>query len=238
MQRPDMGGGFGVRVTPLARGVLIALVSIYVAQLVAVHWLRLPIDRWLYLWPVGSGNWAPWQPFTALLLNNHIQPLVAALDWLMLAFFIAPVQDLLGTQRFKKAIATSVVIAVVATTLLDLTGALLPHSQFVGLNPIITALIVLFGLSIPHARILLFFVIPIRAGWVAWGSGLIILLYFLSQRDLGSSLALFGWVGAWAWLNSGDWWTRLRRRKQARDMEKELSRFTVLQGGRDDEYIH
>jgi membrane associated rhomboid family serine protease len=239
MQRPQMGGGFNINLTPLARNTLIVLVSIYVVQLVTIHWLHLPIREWLYLWPIGSGNWRPWQPLTSLLLNFDTSPMVAVFDWLMIYFFAGTVEGMLGRKRYLQALGVSVAVAVVITTLLDFAGALAAGQPAVGLNPIVTALVVLFGLSIPHARILLMFVLPIKAGWVAWGTGLFSLLYFLINRDLGSSMALFGWVGAWAWMNSGNLTGRLKSRKRAKDLEKDLSRFKVYEGGKDnDEYIH
>lgn len=231
----SMDGGLGVDVTPLTRNTLIALFGLYVTQLIADTWLGLPVTQWLALHPIGSG-WMPWQPLTSLLLNGS--PLGAMLDWLVLFFFMGTTERLLGTRRFIQAVGASVGVAAVATTFFDAVGILAPApgSVFLGLEPVMLALLVLFGLTIPNARIMLFFVLPIRASWVAWASGLLSLLTFLATRELSASMALGGWLGGYLWLRAGpDALDRWRRRNKARQVERDLQRFTVLPGGRSKE---
>ena len=234
------GGGFGIEITPLVKTTLIALVSIYILELVLAEWAGLPIFEWFAMWPVGQGLWKPWQPVTALLINQP-SPLGAFLEWLVLLFFMGTCEKLLGTQKLLQAILFACATAVLATTLLDVAGLLTSSRPYMGLRPVLSALLVVFGLSIPHARILLFFVLPIKAIWVAWGTGLMALLYFLSGRDLYSAMSLFGWVGAWIWMNGGTgFFKRFMLKRKQKELEKQLSRFTVHEGGRgnDDEYIH
>ena len=243
MQRSQGSGGFGgfnTRLTPLAKNTLIGLVAIYVVQIILIHWLHLPIQRWLYLWPVHSGSWMPWQPITSQVLNYDSFSLGVLFDWLMVYFFAGQVERMFTTKKYIKAMAFALGVAAVVTGLLDLAGALANPTTFVGQRAFTIALIAFFGLSIPHAKIMLFPIpIEIKAAWVAWGSGFLALIYFIIGRDLGSSMGLFGWVGAWAWLNGGDTLSKLKNRKKSNDRDKEMSRFTVYQGGRDDdEYIH
>ncbi len=234
------GGNFGIDITPLVRGTLIALVSIYILELLLSQWAGLPVFEWLAMWPVGQGYWKPWQPVTALVINQP-SPLGAFLEWLVLVFFMGTCERLLGTKKLVSAIVFSCAVAVLATTLLDVAGLLVGAQPYVGLRPVLSALLVIFGLSIPHAKILLFFVLPIKAVWVAWGTGLMALLYFLSSRDLYSAMSLFGWLGAWMWMNGGTGiFKRLMLLQKQKKLERELGRFTVHEGGRgtDDEFIH
>ncbi len=235
-------GGFNIEVTPLVKKTLITLVSLYIGQIVLTNWMHFPLEQWLYIWPLDSGAWRPWQLVTALLFNHVGSPLTACIDWLVLYFFMGSVERLMGTRGLIKAVGFSLAFAVLTTTGLDAIGALVPQTPYVGLNPLLMALLVFFGLLQPNAKILLFFVLPIKASWVAWASGFIIALYFLAFRDLSSSMSLGGWGGAWLWLQHSQgggplhWWSR---HQKMRKLERDLGRFTVHPGGKsDDEYIH
>jgi len=244
MREQGYGGGMsGVQVTPLARTILIALVSLYVMQLLLVKSAALSgLVEALYLWPLSSGNWRIWQPFTCLLVNGPT-PLAAFFDWLFLFFILGPVETLMGTRRFLRAMAAVLVFSAGATFLLDAAGMLSMSAVepvYMGLNPVMVGLLVFFGLAMPNAQILLFFVLPIRASWVAWVSGLLSLLFFLFTPTLGTSMSLFGWVGAYLWSSSstGMWKRFLLRRKQVQ-LERELERFQVIDGGKkDDDWVH
>jgi membrane associated rhomboid family serine protease len=254
MQNNRFGGGAsGVQVTPLARKVLISLVSLYVAQLVLLRAQGIMgapslgtgprgFIEALYLWPVGSGHWRPWQPLTSLLVNGPT-PLAAFFDWLFLFFILGPVETLMGTRRFLRGMGTVVLFAAGMTFLLDGLGLLDVaglEAAYVGLNPVMVGLLVFFGLAMPNAQIMLFFVLPVKASSVAWVAGLLSLLFFLYTPTLGTAMALFGWVGAYLWSQGKtgtlDRW-KLKWRKAK--LEKELERFQVLDGGKDDDdWVH
>ncbi|MCP4809417.1 MAG: rhomboid family intramembrane serine protease [Proteobacteria bacterium] len=233
-------GGFGIEFTELTKRALIVLVSLYIVQLLLTYWLHFDVSGWLYLNRFGEG-WAPWQPLTALLFNAP-SPLSAAFDWLILLFFLGPCERLMGRKKLLTGLAISAAIAAVFTFVLDLSGSVVGTVPFVGLNPLLTALLVFFGLTLPNATIRLWFVLPVKAAWFAWGSGLLSLLYFLASRDLDSTMALGGWIGAFIVMKVGpDEWRKILLRWRARNVEKELEKFTVIDGGRDgddDEYIH
>ena len=69
MRRTRQISSGGFYFTPLSKMVLIALVSVYILQLLAESWLGLPVIRTLAWMPFGAG-FEPWQPFTAFLLNG------------------------------------------------------------------------------------------------------------------------------------------------------------------------
>ena len=189
-------GGFGFDVTDLTRRVLVALVGMYVAQLVLSEWVGVPLMAWLsWQWP-PSGTFYPWQVVTAYLLNGPT-PMAAFFDWLAIFFFLGPAERALGKQGLLRSVLITMAVSAVLGFGLLLTGAVVARGPFIGLNPLITALVVIFGLANPNARILLFFIIPIKASWIAWGSGLFALLNFLAFRDLDSTLWLSGWLGGY-----------------------------------------
>ncbi len=242
MRGPTSGvpAGFGIEFTELTKRALIVLISAYIVELVLLYWFQVDLSGWVFLNRIGGGHWWPWQPATALLFNSP-GVIDAALDWLILLFFLGPVERLMGKRRMLVGLAISAAVAALFTSVADIAGAVASPVPFTGLNPLITALVVFFGLTLPNATIRLMFVLPIKAAWVAWGSGVLALLYFLAQRDLGSAMLLGGWIGAFAYMRIGpDQWKKLVLRWKARNVEKELERFTVIDGGRDsdDEYIH
>jgi len=240
MQQQGMGGGgLGIEVTPLARRILVILVGCYIGQLVLGR--VVPVEQWFFLWSFDSPNWRPWQLVTHPVFNGT--PRQAFIDWLVLFFFLGSVERLMGRARFLRGMAVAFSFAVLVTTLLDIAGVLGSGGMHFGLAPFWMALFLFFGLSMPDARILLMFVLPIKAGWVAWGSGLLGLLYFLYAPGLTTSMALFGWVGAYAWLRGfKELRTHYKARKAARDIQRDLVHLEVLKGGReeddDEEYIH
>ena len=111
-----------------------------------------------------------------------------------------------------------------------------------GWAPMVTVLVVLFGLKLPDAVIRLFFVLPIQASVLVWATGVITFLLLLASLDLGTADYFGTFLGTLAW-----WHTRGpagRKRKLLRDadrIQQQLSRFEVLDGGRnnrDDDIYH
>lgn len=200
------------------------LFAIYVVQLL----LRGTLEPWLAWQPLGAGFF-PWQVFSAFLLNG--EPLNTVFDWMVLFFTIPTLERELGRRRLGNAMMTAWAFAVVAGLVLSAVGAV--SGIFVGLNPLAWALVALFGFLHPDARIMLFFVIPIRAGVLAWGTGLLTFLYMLYARDLGSTLGFFAWVGVYFWMRWGDGlFRRLSLRFKRQRAARTVGRLEVFEGGR------
>lgn len=215
------------------RTVLLTLVGLYMTQLVASSWLKLPVVETLAWWPLFSEAFRPWQPLTSLLVHSP-DPISALFSWLFILFFLPSVIQLFGWPAIRRGMAWILAGAVVAGLALEAIGAVVPGGPFMGIGPALTALTVIFGLSQPNARILLFFVIPIRAVWIAWGSGILALLSFLAMRSLDAAMWLMGWCAAWVWLQDLSWPDLRRpylRWKQAR-LQRRLRKLTVIEGGR------
>jgi hypothetical protein len=230
MQQNGIPGlNLGANWTPLTRNVIVALFVIYVAQLLSGGVLDS-----LFAWQAFGDGFRPWQVVTAFLLGGPT-PLVAVLDWLFLYFMLAPVDGLLGRRGLVQALGFAWVVGVLVTAALLATGLVGVSAPFLGLGPLLAALVALFGFSMPNAQFLLFFVIPVRAVWLAWGTGLLSFLYLLYAREVSSSLTFFAWGGTWAWmtLQSGVLRRASLRWKKAR-IERKLARFEVIEGGRTD----
>jgi hypothetical protein len=252
-------GGLGGGLTPLVKKVLGILIVLYVVQVFALKPQGLtpgvnPIAprglTWLYLWDLNSGFWRPWQPITSFFFNRGV--MAAAIDWLMVFFFLGSVQQLVGDKRLAKGMIWTAVIAILFSHgAMALTGALEPAAfsrsiAFRGLDPFLISLLVIFGLAQPNAQILLFFVLPIKASWVAWVSGLLALLVFITSTTMSTALILGGWIGGYVFVRSGFGniqrvFERYRLIRKKKKLQKELSKFTVIDGGKDedeDEYLH
>ena len=223
--------------------VLIALVSVYVLQLLAESWLGLPVIRTLAWMPFGAG-FEPWQPFTAFLLNGS--PTRAFFDWLFIFFILPAVEPIFTREQLKRFAVFSYLGCIVFGFSLLLMGAVHVRGAWLGIEPLLAGLLVLFGLSRPNATILLMFIIPIKAAWVAWGSGLLCMLNLLAERDLGSAMWMGGWLCGYAWLRGGIMPTirKLLLRFKHQQTKRKLARFDVIEGGRgwgntgDDDLVH
>jgi hypothetical protein len=223
------GLNLGDNWTPRTRNVLLALFAVYVAQLL----LPGTLEAWLAWQPFGKG-FLPWQPLTSFVLGGPT-PLAACLEWLALFFLLAPVERGLGVRDAWVGILVAWGVAVTLSLGLAGLGVVgVPPGGYLGVAPLVAALVGFFGWSHPGARILLAFVIPVRADLVAWATGLLSFLYLLYARDLGSALAFGGWAGAWGWMRLGGTgalrrWGLLARRRR---IERDLRKFEVIDGGR------
>jgi membrane associated rhomboid family serine protease len=221
-------GPGGSRLTWWILGVLAGL---YVLQVLLEQWAGLPVVAHLAWADPGSGLFRPWQPVTSFLLNGPA-PMSALIEWMVLFFLLPPTLSLYGRREVAAAGLAAWAGAVAITLVLQAPRILQPTATpFLGLEPFLTALLLLFGLARPDARILLFFVIPIRAGWVAWGTGAVAFLVFLYTRSVGASVALFGWCGALAWFYGRSRLAGLRLPRRSRPASSHLK---VVRGGHDD----
>lgn len=221
------GLNLGDNWTPLTRNVLVGLFAIYVVQLLVGD----AVLAWLAWQPFGAG-FAPWQVFTAFLLSGPT-PITALLDWLILFFLLAPLDAMLGRRTFVQAILTCWGVSV-AVSLVAMAAGLIAHpGVYLGISPLLAALVALFGFMNPGATFLLMFVVPVRAGLLAWGTGLLTFLFLLYSRDLGASLAFFAWGGAWSFMAfRGGGMRRMLLKWKRHRIEKKLQKFQVIEGGR------
>jgi membrane associated rhomboid family serine protease len=153
----------------------------------------------------------------------------------MFYFFFPTAQQELGTRGTLRVLGVSTATAIVLALALQFVGALHGGSVFLGIHAQLAALLVIFGLTRPSATILLFFVLPIRASIVAWGTGLLSFLFLITRRDLGSAVAFCAWLGAVAEIAGRPRltvaWLRWRLRRSS-PRPGSSARFHVIDGGR------
>lgn len=242
MYRQRVVPGFGARLTPFLRNLLVALVVLYVIQVVLESWIGLPVTALVSLWaPVGpmghTGMFHLWQPVSALLFNAD--PVSAALDWLMLFFFLPPTLDFLGRKGSAKLLGSSWVLGILVGFGLAWPGIVLGAGPCVGITALNTAMIVVFGMARPNAQILLFLVLPVRGIWIVYFEVFFLGLLFLFTRSLESAVALTTCLAAitWMWADGSprQLLAKLRLKWLLRQREAERSargRFDVIEGGR------
>ncbi|MBW2254721.1 MAG: hypothetical protein JRI25_09020 [Deltaproteobacteria bacterium] len=238
-QQPQMMGGIELPpVTPLTRNVLVALFVLYVIELTAANVLGLPTRA--LAWSGFGEGFALYQPFTRYLVQgNGVFGVVIA--GVVLYFFLPIVERLCNTAQLVEALIAGAIGGTVLGLILDAIGLL--HGMALGWSVLVEVLVVLFGLMRPKAVIRLFFILPIEARLLVWGAALVGFLLLLATMDLmsadffGTLLGTVGW-----WHTRGPAGHRRKLLRDASRIERELDRFTVLPGGRqdsqDDDFVH
>lgn len=225
--------------TPLTRNVLVVLFAAYVAELFLANIAGLSLDDMLAWHPIRDPRFASWQPVTRYLVQG---PGVfnVVLSGVVLYFFFPILEGLFARRAMLEALVAGAIGGSVLGFLVDALG--LATDATFGWSPLVTALVALFGLARPRDVIRLFFVLPVPASIFAWGTGFLALLYLLAAPGLSSADHLGTWAGAigW-WFLRGPGARNRQLRRKSRVIEKELHRFTVIDGGRDnrdDDFVH
>ncbi len=229
--------GFGSSLTPVGKIMLIVYAAVYVLELIAEHWLEIPIYQWLALSPLKSGYFYIWQAVTHPVIHDPGAPIGFLINCLVFFFFAGTIESALGARGFLRLY---IIAALGGASACLIFGGL---SSFgvpcAGMMPSLLALIVVFGLLQPEATILLMFVLPIKAKYISYGTTIITALTFLAQTNVHGAYHLGGIGLAWLYFRAPtrwfdtDWW---RRKSDATSRKKRRARFTVISGkGNDDE---
>ncbi|MGD8439579.1 MAG: rhomboid family intramembrane serine protease [Holophagae bacterium] len=178
------------------------------------------------------------------------------LELLILYWFGKSVRTRLGQRRFwQLLIVGSVAAGVVALILEWLLGVVFPglnHVPFIamlGQRMVMTIVIAAFATLYGEATILLFFVLPLKARWFLWLEVLFaFVFFFLPYKDVagfaGVCVAVFVTYSSLIPGGPRQVLRRWRRRVEERILRARLDRmrrnrrFDVIDGERDDEYIH
>jgi membrane associated rhomboid family serine protease len=254
MDRQRVGLGFGARLTPFVRNLLIALVSIFVVQIVLESWMGLTISAWMGLWapvtPQGStGLFRAWQPLTALLFNSD--PTSALLDWMMIFFFLQPTLEILGRKGTAKLLGTTWIIGALVAMGLAWPGIVQGAGPCLGVTTLTAAMVVAFGMARPDAQLLFLFFLPMRGRTLVLLELAIATLFFLFLRSFESAVAWTTSIAAVAWMwADGSPRTLLLKlklqwllRQRGGRGRRKAGRFEVIDGGRgragrDDDWVH
>ncbi|WP_028999453.1 rhomboid family intramembrane serine protease [Azohydromonas australica] len=171
---------------PITKAFMLACVGMFCVQLL------LPfafLDLLLALWPLGSGQFWPWQVVTYAFLHGGVVHLF--FNMLGLWMFGSEIERLWGSRRYLQFLVASVLAAAAAQLVFtQLIGSVTPT---VGASGALFGLLLAFGMMFPNRTIIpLFPPIPMKAKvFVAVFGGLELLLGLQG----GSGIAHFAHLG-------------------------------------------
>jgi membrane associated rhomboid family serine protease len=122
----------------------------------------LPIDGWLALWPVQSGQFWPWQLVTYAFLHDRYNWLHLAFNMLGLWMFGGELERLWGDKRYMQFLLASVLSAAAVQLLVTyVAGSSVPT---IGASGAVFGLLLAYGMLFPNRIIMpLFPPIPMKA---------------------------------------------------------------------------
>lgn len=228
--------GFGSKLTPLGKRLLLIYGIIYMLELLFEHWFRIPVVSVFQLYPFKHWNFHLWQFFTHPFLHNPLSPISFLISCIVFYFFASSVENAFGPKRFLILFYASAFGG--ALSGLSFSSVAGFNAPFLGMLPSILSLIVIFGLLNPEATILLMFILPIKAKYLSYGTVIITFLTFLAKTNphgayhLGG--ILFGYLyfkGLGKFLNP-----RLIYLKYLEwELKRKRSRFKVVKGDKKEE---
>jgi membrane associated rhomboid family serine protease len=141
-------------IPPLTRALMIVCTVIFVLQQVVF------LSGVFALWPIGSGNFLPWQLVSYAFLHGGVGHLF--FNMLGLWMFGSELERLWGQQRYWQFLLAGVLTAALAQLLITaLAGSRVPT---VGASGALYALLLAFGMLFPNRVIMpLFPPIPMKA---------------------------------------------------------------------------
>jgi membrane associated rhomboid family serine protease len=169
---------------PITKAFMLTCVVIFCVE----ELLRLPLGL-LALWPLGSGQFWPWQPLTYAFLHGGVVHLF--FNMLGLWMFGSEIERLWGSRRYLHFLIASVLSAAAAQ--LVFTALIGSFTPTVGASGALFGLLLAFGMMFPNRTIIpLFPPIPMKAKvFVAVFGGLELLLGLQG----GSGIAHFAHLG-------------------------------------------
>jgi hypothetical protein len=222
------------RLDPLTRRVLTALAALTLAQvLLPAMGVSLSSLRWL---PFGAG-FQLWHPLSFMIApaGSLLDPLLSMLTCL---FLLPALQIRLSESELKEILGAAWAVGVSAALLSDAVG--FGSGSLAGWTLLLLPVISMVGLALPDVQLRFFGLIPIPHPLVIYGPGALALWWVLTAPAgngdmLSSAFSLGAWSGPFAWWHlRGPGATQRRPRTPARrPAERDLRRFQVLPGGRD-----
>ena len=176
--------------------------KILIIACTAMFFLRelnvLPLDLWFALWPLGSGQFLPWQVVTYAFLHGDTFHLF--FNMLGLWMFGAELERLWGERRYMQFLAAGVLAAAVAQLLV--TALIGSRGPTVGISGGLFALLLAFGMLFPNRTVMLLIPpIPMKAKTFVWVFGALELLLglgllnFIFGNGTTDDVAHFAHVG-------------------------------------------
>lgn len=224
-------GGTGFRFT-LTNKLLIALVIVYLAQLVLTYFLRVPVAYWLGLSLDGIKHWRLWQFVTFQFLHATPAPWHLLLNGMALYFFGNAIEEIFGGKRYLTFYLASGICGALLQLLVVWIFNMRQDIPMVGASAGVSALIAAFCSMFPTREMcamIYFFPVQIKAKYF--------LIFLLALSVLGTvfpfdtvahAAHLGGLLAGIAWVKLGwhrdfvelpwEGWFRRRESKTSRPM--------------------
>jgi membrane associated rhomboid family serine protease len=231
-----MSYGFGSRLTPLGKRLLIFYGTVYVIELLLEHWIRIPVVSILQLYPLKHWNFHGWQLLTHPFIHNPQSPISFLINCVIFYFFAAPVEKAFGSRRFLILFYLSALGGAICG--LGFSSVAGFNAPFLGMMPSLLSLIVIFGLLNPEATILLMFILPIKAKYLSYGTAIVTLLTFLAKANAHGAYHLGGILFGYLYLKGfGNFLDpkSIHLRYLQWQLKKKRSRFQAIDGYKDKE---
>jgi len=157
--------------------------------------ILMPLGQWLALWPLGSGQFAPWQLLTYAFLHGDFMHLF--FNMLGIWMFGSELERLWGQKRFIHMLLAGAI----AAALVQLVFNLLIDSRapMVGASGALFGLLLCYGMLFPNRTIMpLFPPIPMKARtFVIVFGALELVLGVYGATGVAHFAHLGGMLGAW-----------------------------------------
>src|SRR4051812_46768102 len=180
--RPGSGrGNFGgfLHNTPILRNLLIANVAVFAFQMFfgGLRISGVPINdyivRYLYLWPLSSGNFYPWQLISYMFLHGSFMHI--AFNMLGLWMFGMQIEMIWGPKKFLTYYFLCGLGGAVAH--LFISPLLGGSGPLIGASGAIFGILLAYGLLFPDQLVFLMFLLPMKAKYAV---GLFVVLELMS----------------------------------------------------------
>jgi len=157
--------------------------------------ILMPLGMWLALWPIGSGQFAPWQLLTYAFLHGDFVHLF--FNMLGIWMFGSELERLWGQKRFIQMLLAGAIAA--ALVQLAINVVLGSRAPMVGASGALFALLLCYGVLFPNRTIMpLFPPIPMKARtFVIVFGALELLLGVAGATGVAHFAHLGGMLGAW-----------------------------------------
>jgi membrane associated rhomboid family serine protease len=157
--------------------------------------ILVPIGMWLALWPIGSGQFAPWQVLTYAFLHGDFVHLF--FNMLGIWMFGSELERLWGQKRYIQMLLAGAITA--ALVQLAINMVLGSRAPMVGASGALFGLLLCYGMLFPNRTIMpLFPPIPMKARtFVIVFGALELLLGVAGATGVAHFAHLGGMLGAW-----------------------------------------
>jgi membrane associated rhomboid family serine protease len=222
---------FGGRI-PWGVGLLLALTAVMSLLTAFLGRHAAPLLQWVALVPAEVWRGQIWRIATWPFVETS--PLWLIFACLGLYWFGSPLAQRWGSPRFLVVVAGALLAAAIGTCLIALVDPDVMARPYLGSGTMITAIVVIWGLTFPDLVVRIYFVLPIRGYWMAWGTVVVTVVYAIYAGWAGFVPELLGEAAALGWLFRGRVfarWSGPRRSRQTQRRPGDGSKETRRRGG-------